>query len=170
MSLPSSNPVVILGIDPGSTRIGYGVIRTDQRPTLLTYGTIEIRATSTAQKLQEAVQKIGDVIREFQPECVAIETIYFAKNRKTGIAVAQTRGALIAEAQRKNCRVYEYDPTTIKKTVAGHGFADKKSVAKIISLSLGIDALTGHDDASDAVAVALTAAYHLQQQERLDTQ
>ncbi|HEY4500076.1 MAG TPA: crossover junction endodeoxyribonuclease RuvC [Candidatus Paceibacterota bacterium] len=152
--------MIILGVDPGSSRIGYGAIEYDREPSLLRYGTLEIISRDPAIQIQEAVQGFSALLKELQPALVAVEKIYFAKNRKTGIAVAQTRGALIAEIQKHGLRFREYDPTTIKKTVAGYGHADKKAIAKMVCISLKIPSLSGHDDASDALAVALTAAYH----------
>lgn len=152
--------MIILGIDPGSTRIGYGAINYDREPSLIRYGTLEIVDRNPAGQIREAVMGFSALLEELQPTLVAVEKIYFEKNRKTGIAVAQTRGALIAEIQKHGLRFREYDPTTIKKTVAGYGRADKKAVAKMVCISLKVPSLSGHDDASDALAVALTAAYH----------
>lgn len=152
--------MIILGIDPGSVRIGYGAINFDREPSLIGYGTLEIIARDPALQIHEAVQRFSALLKEFQPTLVSVEKIYFAKNRKTGIAVTQTRGALIAEIQKHGLLFREYDPTTIKKTITGYGHADKKAIAKMVCISLKIPSLSGHDDASDALAIALTAAYH----------
>jgi len=156
--------MIILGIDPGSSRIGFGAISLERRlPGLITYGTIDILPKDEHQKLMEAVSRFSALLKEVSPDLMAIEKIYFSKNRKTAIAVAQTRGALIAETQKNNIPVVEYDPSTVKKSVTGYGAADKKAVIKMVGIILKQN-LTGFDDASDALAIALTAAYHLPRQ------
>ncbi len=149
--------MIILGIDPGSTRIGYGIIKKEKGFSLIDYGTIEIIARERPMQISEAVGRVKTLIETHHPDLAAIENLYFAKNRKTALAVAHTRGALISIINSSGVPIEEYDPTTIKKTVTGYGNADKKSVAKLVALSLGSQALTGHDDAADALAVAITA-------------
>ncbi len=151
--------MIILGIDPGSSRIGYGAIEKDKKIRLITYGTINISPKSENEKLAEAVSAFIQLLDQIQPSLVAIEKIYFSKNRKTGIAVAQTRGAFISEIQKRGILCEEYGPTTVKKIVTGYGHSDKKAVMKMVALSLGIPSVQGYDDAADALAIALTAAY-----------
>jgi crossover junction endodeoxyribonuclease RuvC len=153
--------MVILGIDPGSTRIGYGILQGEMKFDLVAYGTIEIPRSDTEKLLLAISQKIADLIRAHQPTAVGIEKLYFSKNVKTGIEVAHARGAILAEIAKHHIPVVELNPSEIKLSITGYGAADKKTVAKLTAQILGIAPLQGFDDASDAVATALTAAAHL---------
>ena len=163
--------MIILGIDPGSTRIGYGIINSGKELSLIAYGVIETnRKKSSASlseqrsgnKLAQLLIKSSTALRElmnlYQPDKVGIEKLFFTKNVKTGIEVAQARGALINEIARYNIPIEEFTPSEIKLAVTGYGNADKKSVAKIVYKILRTEPIKGHDDASDALAVAITAS------------
>jgi crossover junction endodeoxyribonuclease RuvC len=158
--------MVILGIDPGSTRIGYGILRSlagqgEKKFELVAYGTIEVQRTSTEKLLLEISRKIADLLLTHKPTAVGIEKLYFSKNVKTGIEVAHARGAILSEIAKHRIPIYELNPSEIKLSVTGYGAADKKTVAKLAAQILGIGPLKGFDDASDAVATALTAAAHM---------
>jgi len=153
--------MIILGIDPGTTRIGFGIISEERKKlSLIGYGVIESSPKQeTAKSISDNCKKLAEIIKKYKPEIAGIEKIFFAKNIKTGISVAQTRGALILELTKKNIKIKELSPSEIKKSVTGYGFADKKSVAKMASAILDVkEGLKGHDDASDAVAIAIAVA------------
>ncbi|MDP3999456.1 MAG: crossover junction endodeoxyribonuclease RuvC [bacterium] len=152
--------MIILGIDPGSTRIGYGVIETAKGLSLIDCGIIGTDLKSPNDQLLENVQRLSSLMKKYRPAIVSIEKIYFSKNVKTGIAVAQTRGALIAEISRYKTPIKELGPSEIKLAVTGYGFADKKAVAKMVKLILKIkdDRLKGYDDLTDALAIAIAGA------------
>lgn len=170
--------MIILGIDPGSTRIGYGAISLgrpaglakNKKLSLIGYGTIEINPTHKtmygaqrkgADKLiLEAAENLRKIIKKYKPSIIGVEKLYFMKNIKTGIEVAQTRGALILEIARHGIPVEEFSPSEIKLSVAGYGLADKKAVSKMAAVFLGLknQKLKGYDDASDALATAITTA------------
>ena len=154
--------MIIIGIDPGSTRIGYGIIKFKKEPELIDYGSINLKRgqKSAGELLSEVISELQSLIKKYQPELAAIEKLYFSKNVKTGIEVAQTRGAIISELAQKNILVKEFGPSEVKLTVAGYGLADKKGVAKMVKKILKIENLSGYDDASDALAIAITAAYN----------
>lgn len=150
----------ILGIDPGTSRIGYGLI--ENKPLkLLDYGVIE----STEKELQEKISDFGEKFQKLlaaaAPDLVVMEKIFFTKNRKTAIDVAQARGALLSQCLGKGLEIAEFGPMEIKLAVTGYGLADKKGVAMMVKRILGIEKLEGHDDASDAIAIAIAgASYH----------
>lgn len=146
----------ILGIDPGTSRIGYGLIN-DRPLKLINYGVIEIK-DKTIKKFLTLSEKLEKLINEFKPDAASVEKIYFAKNQKTAIEVAQARGIIILSLLKKKIPVYEYAPQEIKLTVTNYGLANKKAVAKLVKKLLGINELKGYDDASDALAIAITAA------------
>ncbi len=163
--------MIILGIDPGSTRIGYGIINSEKELSLIAYGVIEISRkkisadlkqhgshNELAQLLQKASSALRELITTYQPEKVGIEKLYFTKNVKTGIEVAQARGALINELARYQIPIEEFTPSEIKKAVTGYGNSDKKGVAKMVSKILRMESVKGYDDASDALAVAITTS------------
>lgn len=147
----------ILGIDPGSQRIGYGLIEKKQtKLKLLDYGVLELK---NKDDLLVLANRFENLIKKFQPHLVALEKLYFVRNQKTGMAVAQARGVLILKILEKNIELTEFGPTEIKQAVAGYGRADKKALAMMVKRLLNIEELKGYDDASDALAIAITAVY-----------
>ncbi len=158
----------ILGIDPGTSRIGFGLIETDGLPgqdligqgglRLISYGTIEAKEKTLLGKIGGATAQFKKLIAELKPDYAAIEKIFFAKNQKTAMAVAQARGALLSILLEKEIPLMEFSPTEVKSQVAGYGLADKKGVAKIVKMILKLEELPGYDDASDALAIAIAAA------------
>lgn len=154
--------MIILGIDPGTTRIGFGVISEEgSKLKLIDYGIIEGRSKQQISVcILENCKKLSKIIKKYKPEVAGIEKIFFAKNIKTGIDVAQSRGALILELAKAGIKIKELSPSEIKNSVTGYGLADKKSVSKVAGIILGIkDGLKGYDDASDAVAIAIATAF-----------
>lgn len=145
----------ILGIDPGTSRIGYGLIN-DRPLKMIAYGVIET-SEKTNKKFLTLGEKVEKLIDELKPDAAAIEKIYFAKNQKTAIEVAQARGIMIFLLLKKRIPVAEYGPQEIKSAVTSYGLADKKAVARMVSKILNVEKLKGYDDASDALAVAITA-------------
>lgn len=153
--------MIILGIDPGSTRTGFGVISKEREIKLIDYGVIEYKRKEDNrfdELASEVAEKLSGIINKHHPELIGIEKIYFSKNVKTGIEVAQTRGAMILEISKYKIPIKEFSPTEIKSSITGYGLADKKAVAKTVAKLLKVDKITGFDDASDALAVALTTA------------
>lgn len=150
--------MVILGIDPGTRRIGYGVVMCDRNQfTMLDAGILPIASNDHFGAIQEARTTLGAMITKFKPAVVSIERIYFSKNRKTGIRVAEMRGVLLASALEHGIPVEEYGPNEVKSSLTGYGFADKKSVLKMVKLILRKPDLAVIDDASDALAIAIVA-------------
>jgi crossover junction endodeoxyribonuclease RuvC len=159
--------MIIIGIDPGSTRIGYGIISEDsvsgqgKKLKLLDYGVIESKPNQEpCAVISENCKKLAEIIKKYKPEIAGIEKIFFAKNIKTGISVAQNRGALILELTKTNIKIREFSPSEIKSAITGYGMADKKAVSKMAGIILNVkEGLKGYDDASDAVAIAITAVF-----------
>jgi crossover junction endodeoxyribonuclease RuvC len=154
--------MTILGIDPGTTRVGFGIISEEKgKLKLIDYGVIESAPKQELVKsISENCKKISEIIKKYKPDMAGIEKLYFSKNVKTGISVAQNRGAIILELAKENIKIKELSPSEIKSSVAGYGLADKKAVAKMAAIILGIkEGLKGYDDASDAVAIAIAASF-----------
>ncbi len=153
--------MIILGIDPGSARIGYGLIeKSGSALNLIRCGTLEISKGESGARILETAAGISKIIKKYRPELIGIEKLYFAKNVKTGMAVAQTRGAIILEISKLKLPIKELSPSEVKLSVTGYGLADKKAVSKMVSLILKIPEgeLKVYDDATDALAIAITAA------------
>ncbi|MEK7611956.1 MAG: crossover junction endodeoxyribonuclease RuvC [Patescibacteria group bacterium] len=156
----------ILGIDPGTVRIGYGLVD-DTKGVLspITYGVIETTSKGIA-RIYELGVALRELIKRHNPEVIGIETIYFAKNQKTALSVSEARGAMLFIAQEAGLPIYEIRPGDVKLSVAGYGAADKLMVAKMVKKILTMDEVKGHDDASDALAIAI-ATSSLLKRERL---
>lgn len=156
--------MIVLGIDPGSVRIGYGLIASEKGLlSLIASGILKIRSKDSAGQILEASKEIAKLIKKYRPALAGIEKLYFAKNVKTGIAVAQTRGALILELAKNRLPVKELSPSEVKLAVAGYGLADKKSIAKMVSLILRLpkEKLWAYDDSTDALAIAIAAVNNI---------
>lgn len=148
----------VLGIDPGSRRIGYGIVEGGARPVMVDAGLIPITASSDAPALVELRQRLAGLIRQHKPDLVAVERLFFTKNRTTGIAVGQARGTILECAASLGMRIAELTPNEVKQGVTGSGNADKRAVAKMVRLILGRSDLDLIDDAMDALAIALVAS------------
>lgn len=151
--------MIILGVDPGTRRIGYGLIqKSGSKLSLAGAGLLKIKSCGDFGALKEAKSQIDRLIKKFRPKILAIEKLYFVRNQKTGLQVAQSRGVIILAAIERGLRVEEFGPNEIKSGITGYGLADKKAVLKMVKLTLGEPALNVIDDASDALAVAILAA------------
>lgn len=150
--------MISLGIDPGTRRIGYGLVQ-QEGGTLkfITAGILKIDSTNDSGALQEAKSEIDAIIKKYRPEIVAVERLYFAKNQKTAIAVAQARGVILLAIQENGVTLRECTPNEVKLGVTGYGGADKKAVLKMVRLILGKNDIDVIDDASDALALAILA-------------
>src|SRR3989344_399747 len=153
--------MVILGVDPGTARIGYGLVRGGKKPAFVACGLLRVTGKDQNIRRAEAAAHFEKLLNKCNPQIGAVEKLFFVKNQKTGMAVSEMRGAILLVAQRSGAEIVEYAPTEIKKMVAGFGGADKRAVAKMVCLSLGIVRVPGPDDVSDALAAALAAAYAL---------
>jgi crossover junction endodeoxyribonuclease RuvC len=150
----------VLGIDPGSSRIGYGLIEKGggKSVSLITYGVLEIEGSTATEKMLGVGKKIKKLVKDLSPDMAAVEKIYFAKNQKTAMEVSQARGIILYLLLDKQIPVFEYGPNQIKLAVTGFGSTDKKGVGKMVRLILKTEAIKGPDDASDALAIAIAAA------------
>ena len=149
--------MIILGIDPGTTAIGYGVIKKNGRLKALNYGVIETTGTHS-EKLSEIDKRITKLIKKHKPDLVTLETLYFSTNKKTAIAVAEARGVITLIINRAGVPMMEFSPNNVKSIVTCYGGSDKESVKKIVALTLGIKDFKARDDASDALALAIRGA------------
>ena len=153
--------MIILGLDPGLATLGYGVIRKEDRKKaeMLDYGIISTpKDENLAVRLCMLEKGIKQIIHKFKPDELAVEELFFAKNVKTGIAVAHARGVILLTANKECGRLYEYTPLQIKQALTGYGRADKNQIQQMVKTLLGLKGVPKPDDAADALAVALTHA------------
>ena len=121
---------IILGIDPGTTDVGFAVIElVKNKRTILTYGVIHTTPKAPqSQKLVEIMKDLEEVITQYQVTCAAIEKLYFSTNVKTGIDVAQSRGVIVVTISKHGIPIFEYTPLQVKKAICGNGKAEKKQI------------------------------------------
>jgi crossover junction endodeoxyribonuclease RuvC len=152
--------MIILGIDPGSARTGYGVIKTGNSLQLIDCGIIGTDRKKSEDQILENSKKLADLIKKYRPALIGIEKLYFSKNVKTGIAVAQSRGAILLEIMKHGLPFKELSPSEVKLAITGYGLSDKHAVAKMVKLILNVSQnnLKKYDDATDALAIAIAAA------------
>lgn len=147
----------VLGIDPGTHRIGWGIINGNpSRPHLLACDCLQFPVnTSIAEYLLHIQSTLENLILKYQPEKVGIEAIFVQKNLKTAIHVAQARGVILYTLAKHDFSWIELSPNTIKSTIAGAGNAGKQEVQRMVGLLLRLDTSQLLDDTTDALAVAL---------------
>lgn len=151
--------MLILGLDPGSVRVGYGLIK-KQRGELqfIKAGLLKISSKDKNQRLLELEKSFSKLLKKQSPDLVILEKLFFMKNLKTAMEVAQSRGVLTLIIAKHKIPLLEFSPTEIKIAATGYGHADKKAVAKMVERILGIDKIKAVDDVSDALAAAITGA------------
>lgn len=151
----------MLGIDPGSARMGYGIVDVDGNElAAVTFGCIETSPDwSTAERLHLLHQDLTVLLERFAPQEVAVEELFFAKNARTAITVAQARGVALLAAAQFGCRIAEYTPLQVKVGVVGYGRAEKTQVQHMVTLLLHLAAPPQPDDTADALAVAICHGY-----------
>lgn len=153
-----TNTTVALGIDPGYDRLGWAIGEIDSpRLNLLDQGYLQTPAKQDlATRYQLLEKKLIALIEQYQPQQLAVETLYYAKNKKTALKVSESRGVVLNCAAKKNMTIFEYAPNQIKLAVTGDGHADKKAVEKMLRLQLSLPDREIIDDAIDAIAILLT--------------
>lgn len=152
----------VLAIDPGYGRCGVAVVETTPRGEALLYSDcIETSGRDDfPERLGAVVAACMRVAREFAPDAVAIEKLYFTSNQKTAMRVAEVRGALIEAAAERDLPVFEYGPGQVKSATTGSGRADKRQIVKMLHTLLKIGKKIRHDDEYDAIAVGITHLAH----------
>lgn len=156
----------VLGIDPGFGRCGVAVVEKSAggREALLYSDCITTPSSMEFPSRLTAVATACErVIDTYGPDCVVLEKLYFQKNQKTAMQVAEVRGALLQLAASRSLPVSEYTPGEVKSAAAGSGSADKQAVAKMLHALIKIDKAIKHDDEYDAIAIAVTHLAHARQ-------
>jgi len=151
--------MIILGIDPGETLIGIGVVKkTKGNIEYINHECIEIDSKKeTSEKLLEINKKLSIILDKYKPELISIEELFFFKNKKTVIKVAQARGVLLLTCQKYGVKILEFTPLQVKQSVACYGRANKKQVQEMVKSILKLSEIPKPDDAADALALAICA-------------
>lgn len=154
--------MIILGIDPGLTKIGYGLIqKNNSRLTYHQAGLLHLPMPPQKNQLLLIENELKKFILKIKPTAAGLEKLYFVKNQKTGLAVAQARGVILAALLKTKIPIIELTPTQIKISVTGYGRASKKAIEKMVRSIIKLPARPFVDDAIDALAIAIAAADHL---------
>jgi len=163
--------MIILGIDPGTATIGYGILKvypqkkkSKAKPKMkcLAYGLIETTPeNSFPNRLKKISRDYNGLINKHRPDLIAIESVFFFRNLKTFIPVSRATGVLILGAAKKNIPIIEFTPLQIKLRVAGYGRAEKEDLQKKVEEILNLEKIPKPDDIADALGVALCAAFSL---------
>jgi len=154
--------MLILGIDPGTAKLGYGLIKNGQKNDLVFVdaGCLEtVLETPMPERLLYLQGEIGKILTKHKPDVLAIESLFFGINAKTAIAVGQARGVILAESARHKVPVFEYQGLTVKFAVTGFGRSKKKEIQEGVRKILKMKQIIKPDDAADGLAIAIT--HHL---------
>ncbi len=149
----------ILGIDPGYERLGIAIIDTEGKKTQLLFSECfhTKKTLSHPERLQSIAEHLKEVIREYSPNQVGIETLFFSTNKKTALFVAEARGVILYTCKDSGVFIREFLPAHIKLAVTGHGKADKTQIMHMIPRLIRVEKEIKTDDEYDAIAIALTA-------------
>ncbi|GAC1387658.1 MAG: crossover junction endodeoxyribonuclease RuvC [Candidatus Saccharimonadales bacterium] len=151
----------ILGIDPGTGILGFGIIDIDSRnkATLVDAGVIRTPVKQAdSERLLTIYQELTGVIEQLKPEVMSVEKLFFAQNVTTAMTVSQARGVVLLLGQLHHMQLHEYTPLQIKMALTGYGRADKKQVQEMVRVILNLQEVPKPDDCADALAAALTCA------------
>lgn len=147
----------ILGIDPGMAIVGYGLIETDnEKPVLIASGSVQTdKNLSDSKRLLEIFNDLSTIIEKYKPDCASVENLFFFKNQKTVIPVAEARGVILTVLEKYNIPTFSYTPMEVKQVLTGYGRAEKKEVEQMVKIALDTDKLPKLDDTVDAIAIAI---------------
>jgi crossover junction endodeoxyribonuclease RuvC len=153
--------MIVLGIDPGTARTGFGVIDTaGGLPSMIDYGVAEtFPSESMPERLQQIYGNDRLLLKDHDPDVMAVEKLFFARNVTTALAVGQARGVVLLAAAEKGIPVREYTPSEVKQSIVGYGKADKYQIQEMIRIILDLDQIPRPDDAADALAIAVCDAH-----------
>jgi len=154
----------ILGIDPGTNILGFGVVRIDTmgRPHYIDMGVVDLRRMPDVyQKLQIIFEKVGALCDLHHPDDLAIESPFYAKNAQVIFKLGRAQGVAMVAALSRNVPVFEYAPRKAKMAICGNGAASKEQVALVVEKTLGINIEAKYLDATDALAIAMCHFYQL---------
>lgn len=159
--MPTSKGIIIIGIDPGLATTGFGVI--EKKHNTIAVRRCGIISSAPSQpfdkRLFSIFTQLQHIIRQYRPNQLAIEELFFAKNSATALKVGQARGVVLLAACQAKIPIQEFTPLQVKQAVTGYGLASKQQVQKMVRATLHMKTLPTPDDVADALAIAICAAY-----------
>jgi crossover junction endodeoxyribonuclease RuvC len=151
----------ILGIDPGTHRIGFGVLeKTGSEIKTIGFGCLDLKEKDKSKRLKQIFERICGVIKDRKPDLMAVEALFFFKNQKTVFGVAEARGAIILAGAINDIPILEPTPLQVKQAICGYGRAQKVQVQTMMKRLLKLKEIPKPDDAADALAIAFYGASH----------
>ena len=152
----------VLGIDPGSETLGWGVVEgTGSKYAAVGFGAIKARTKlDFSKRLLTMYNGVADVIERLEPDVLSLEDTFYAKNASVAIKLGQVRGVILVLAEQRGLEIAEYAPRLIKQTVVGYGNAEKQQVGMMIKVLLKLKAVPTPHDAADALATAICHLHH----------
>jgi crossover junction endodeoxyribonuclease RuvC len=161
--------MIIMGLDPGIARVGWGVIKeTPTGPKAIAYGIIETKKEKpNDERLVDIHNAVTTLLVKYKPDSVAIESLFFSTNVKTAMSVGQARGVLLLTCSLKKTATVSYGPMEVKQCITGDGKADKKQVQYMVTRQLHLTQTPKPDDVADALAIALTHAFSYRMKQKL---
>lgn len=154
----------ILGIDPGMAIVGYGLIDisdNDESIALLASGSIQTdKNLCDSKRLLEIYNDLSKIIELYKPDCASVEELFYFKNQKTVIPVAEARGVILTVLEKYNIPTFCYTPMEVKQVLTGYGRAEKKEVEQMVKLALETESVPKLDDTVDAIAIAICHHRH----------
>jgi crossover junction endodeoxyribonuclease RuvC len=153
----SSCELRVLGIDPGTATTGWAIVEDDKKsPRLVACGCVNTSKLKTdADRLVEIGKDVRSLIKKYKPQEAAIEDLFFFKNLKTAITVAQARGVILYEIKKNIIPLFSYTPLQVKQALTGYGRADKNQIQLMVKNILKLKTIPKPDDAADAIAIAI---------------
>ncbi|MFA5022766.1 MAG: crossover junction endodeoxyribonuclease RuvC [Candidatus Paceibacterota bacterium] len=150
--------MIVLGIDPGYDRLGLAIVKQEagQQELLHSDCFVTDKKTIFSERLLAIGEEVEKVIKDWEPEMVAMEKLFFTVNQKTAMNVAEARGVITYLSAKHGLKLSEYTPLEIKTCITGYGSADKKQMIEMIPKLIKIKKIIKHDDEYDAIGVALT--------------
>jgi crossover junction endodeoxyribonuclease RuvC len=153
--------MIILGLDPGTARTGFGIIETNgKRTQCINYGCITTdKSLSLAERLYEIGHDLDDIIEKFKPDFAAVEELFFCSNITTAIHVSHARGVIVEHLFKAKVPITGFTPLQVKQSLTGYGRAQKSQIQEMVKSLLRLDDIPKPDDAADALAIALTYSF-----------
>jgi crossover junction endodeoxyribonuclease RuvC len=153
---------IILGIDPGTRYLGYGLIRINKdKVTILQYGVLNLTMyTTQGAKFLKIHERVSNLLEEFMPDEIAIESPFFGKNVQSMLKLGRVQGMVMSLSYSKEIPITEYEPKKVKQSVTGNGNASKEQVSKMVEIISGIKLESKLHDATDALGIAICHHFH----------
>lgn len=160
----------VLGIDPGSETLGWGIVDGDAaRYAGVDFGVVKSSPRQAfSRRLANIYEGVAKVIDDFQPDVLSIEEAFYAANVSVALKLGQVRGIVLLLAEQRGIEISEYAPRLIKQTVVGYGNADKRQVQEMVRLLLRLKAVPTPHDAADALAIAICHVHHSGMRDKID--